>query len=143
MGGWAIAQSPILRTTITLERLRKRGYESMLDIYKKISPQLNEPLYTRPAWFMLSLRSIWWCESLSLLVITSGAGYSIGNRSFLISYFSLSYFNYLSVLICCFNYPIIYIIINIIKLKCLLNMLDTIKHCIIQFFCNLLLNYII
>ncbi|WP_372775685.1 hypothetical protein [Mangrovibacterium sp.] len=25
MGGWAIAQSPILGTTITLERLRKRG----------------------------------------------------------------------------------------------------------------------
>ncbi len=48
MGGWAIAQSPILRTTITLERLKKRGYESMLGIYKKISPQLNEPLYTRP-----------------------------------------------------------------------------------------------
>ncbi|WP_421921268.1 group II intron maturase-specific domain-containing protein [Marinifilum sp.] len=48
MGGWAIAQSPILGTTITLDRLKKRGYESMLDIYKKISPQLNEPLYTRP-----------------------------------------------------------------------------------------------
>ena len=48
MGGWAIAQSPILGTTITLERLRKRDYESMLDIYKRISPQLNEPLYTRP-----------------------------------------------------------------------------------------------
>ena len=31
MGGWAVAQSPILVTTITLERLRKRGYESMLD----------------------------------------------------------------------------------------------------------------
>ena len=47
MGGWAIAQSPILGTTITLERLRKRGYISLLDIYKQISPQLNEPLYTR------------------------------------------------------------------------------------------------
>jgi RNA-directed DNA polymerase len=47
-GGWAIAQSPILGTTITLERLRKRGYESMLDYYFKVSPQLNEPLYTRP-----------------------------------------------------------------------------------------------
>lgn len=35
MGGWAIAQSPILRTTITLERLKKRGYESMLDFYKR------------------------------------------------------------------------------------------------------------
>ena len=48
MGGWAIAQSPILVTTITLNRLMKKGYSSMLDIYKLISPQLNEPLYTRP-----------------------------------------------------------------------------------------------
>ena len=32
MGGWAIAQSPILGTTITLERLSKRGYISLLDI---------------------------------------------------------------------------------------------------------------
>ena len=30
-GGWAIAQSPILTTTITLERLAKRGYVSLLD----------------------------------------------------------------------------------------------------------------
>ena len=44
----AVAQSPILVTTITLERLRKRGYESMLEHYFKVSPQLNEPLYTRP-----------------------------------------------------------------------------------------------
>lgn len=36
MGGWAVAQSPILRTTITLPRLRKRGYESMLDYYLKV-----------------------------------------------------------------------------------------------------------
>ena len=48
MGGWAVAQSPILLTTITLERLKKRGYEPMLDHYLKVSPQLNEPLYTRP-----------------------------------------------------------------------------------------------
>ena len=48
MGGWAIAQSPILVTTITLNRLMKKGYSSMLDIYKQIAPQLNEPLYTRP-----------------------------------------------------------------------------------------------
>jgi len=47
MGGWAVAQSPILRTTITLNRLKKRGYISMLEIYKRVSPQLNEPLYTR------------------------------------------------------------------------------------------------
>lgn len=48
MGGWAVAQSPILQTTVTLERLKKRGYEPMLDHYLKVSPQLNEPLYTRP-----------------------------------------------------------------------------------------------
>ena len=33
MGGWAVAQSPILVTTITIERLAKRGYESMLSYY--------------------------------------------------------------------------------------------------------------
>ncbi len=48
MGGWAVAQSPILKTTITIDNLKKRGYISSLDIYKKIAPQLNEPLYTRP-----------------------------------------------------------------------------------------------
>ncbi|OFX36281.1 MAG: hypothetical protein A2W90_10445 [Bacteroidetes bacterium GWF2_42_66] len=47
MGGWATAQSPILVTTITLERLRKRGYEALLTYYEKIAPHLNEPLYTR------------------------------------------------------------------------------------------------
>ena len=49
MGGWAVAQSPMLGTTITLIRLRKRGYESMLEHYQKVAPQLNEPLYARPA----------------------------------------------------------------------------------------------
>ena len=34
-GGWAIAQSPILTTTITLERLAKRGYVSLLDYNTK------------------------------------------------------------------------------------------------------------
>jgi len=48
MGGWAVAQSPILGTTITLDRLRKRGYVAMLTVYEKIAPHLNEPLYTRP-----------------------------------------------------------------------------------------------
>ncbi len=48
MGGWAVAQSPILVTTITLERLCKRGYVAMFTHYEKIAPHLNEPLYTRP-----------------------------------------------------------------------------------------------
>jgi group II intron reverse transcriptase/maturase len=47
MGGWRVAQSPILITTITLKRLEKKGYESMLDYYLKVAPQFNEPLYTR------------------------------------------------------------------------------------------------
>jgi hypothetical protein len=45
MGGWAVAQSPILITTITLERLKKRGYEALFDYYLSIAPHLNEPLY--------------------------------------------------------------------------------------------------
>jgi len=36
MGGWAVAKSPILRTTITEKRLRGRGYKSMLDYYRKV-----------------------------------------------------------------------------------------------------------
>ncbi|WP_255763324.1 reverse transcriptase domain-containing protein [Fulvivirga maritima] len=41
MGGWAVAQSPILRTTITISRLRKKGYESMLDYYLKLQPEIQ------------------------------------------------------------------------------------------------------
>jgi group II intron reverse transcriptase/maturase len=41
MGGWAVAQSPILRTTITLSRLRRRGYVSMLDYYSKSQPRIQ------------------------------------------------------------------------------------------------------
>ncbi|MDN5215785.1 hypothetical protein QQ020_27150 [Fulvivirgaceae bacterium BMA12] len=41
MGGWAVAQSPILGTTITLSRLRRKGYESMLDYYTKFKPGIQ------------------------------------------------------------------------------------------------------
>lgn len=41
MGGWAVAQSPILGTTITLSRLRKKGYKSMTDYYLKFKPQIQ------------------------------------------------------------------------------------------------------
>lgn len=37
MGGWAVAQSPILVTTITLERLRKRGYVSLFSLFQQVS----------------------------------------------------------------------------------------------------------
>lgn len=45
-GGWATAQSPILTSTITLERLRKRGYVSLLNIYRSLNPSICEPLST-------------------------------------------------------------------------------------------------
>jgi group II intron reverse transcriptase/maturase len=35
MGGWAAAQSPILRTTITLKRLKMKGYLSLTEYYKR------------------------------------------------------------------------------------------------------------
>jgi len=58
-GGWAIAQSPILTTTITLERLGKRGCACMNDYYEKVSPMFNEPLYPDKI-------GTQWCERLSL-----------------------------------------------------------------------------
>ena len=41
MGGWAVAQSPILGTTITLSRLKRKGYKTMLDYYLKTQPQIQ------------------------------------------------------------------------------------------------------
>ena len=41
MGGWAIAQSPILHTTITISRLIKRGYESLLFWYLKTTTRIK------------------------------------------------------------------------------------------------------
>jgi hypothetical protein len=42
-GGWSAAadQSPILITTITLSRLRRKGYESMLSYYLKTQPTIQ------------------------------------------------------------------------------------------------------
>jgi group II intron reverse transcriptase/maturase len=40
-GGWAVAQSPIMITTITLSRLRRKGYESMLSYYLKTQPTIQ------------------------------------------------------------------------------------------------------
>jgi len=41
MGGWAIAQSPILGTTITVERLKKRGLVPLHSLYQKVSITYN------------------------------------------------------------------------------------------------------
>jgi RNA-directed DNA polymerase len=43
MGGWAVAQSPILVTTITLARLAKRGYESMHSYYLSVNDAKQTP----------------------------------------------------------------------------------------------------
>jgi len=46
MGGWAIAQSPILGTTITIERLVKRGYEALTIWYLKVAHKYKSyPLF--------------------------------------------------------------------------------------------------
>jgi len=47
-GGWAVAQSPIMGTTITTERLKKRGYESLSGYFLENSLSWSEPPYTRP-----------------------------------------------------------------------------------------------
>jgi RNA-directed DNA polymerase len=44
-GGWAVAQSPIMVTTITLERLIKRGYEPMLAYYTRIHPNYKDSIF--------------------------------------------------------------------------------------------------
>lgn len=36
MGGWRVAQSPILGTTITIQRLEMRGYISLMAYYKRV-----------------------------------------------------------------------------------------------------------
>lgn len=47
-GGWAVAQSPILGTTITISRLKKRAYIAMLELHLSLNPSRYEPPYTRP-----------------------------------------------------------------------------------------------
>ncbi len=80
MGGWAIAQSPILGTTITVDRLKKRGYVSLLDIYNRISPQLNPEasgLYTRTRLvYTERCRSVQWCERCTGSDSSGSAAYS-------------------------------------------------------------------
>lgn len=45
MGGWAVAQSPILGTTITIKRLKKRGYIPMSEYFNSISPNYKNSLF--------------------------------------------------------------------------------------------------
>lgn len=41
LGGWRVACSPILGTTITIDRLKQRGYIPFLEYYSKIRNSLN------------------------------------------------------------------------------------------------------
>ena len=43
LGGWAIARSPILNTTITVNRLIKKGYEPLLTWYMRVAPDKFTP----------------------------------------------------------------------------------------------------
>lgn len=45
MGGWAVAQSPVLGTTITIKRLKQRGYTPMVELFNSISPNYNNSLF--------------------------------------------------------------------------------------------------
>lgn len=45
MGGWAVAQSPILGTTITIKILKKRGYIPMAELHSSISPNYQKSLF--------------------------------------------------------------------------------------------------
>ena len=72
-------------------RLTKRGYESLFSYYEKVSPQLNEPLYTRPAWPALRYRRVQWFERRSSLALASEVVYSIVGS---ISHLQPCIFNY-------------------------------------------------
>ncbi len=73
-------------TTITLQRLMQKGYESMLSYYERVSLQFSEPLYL-PAGRRVRdpYVSASWRKSLTSSG-TTGEAYSIG-RSFISPYF--------------------------------------------------------
>ena len=64
-----LAQSPILGTTIPLERLRKRGCEALLTDYRKVDLCLYVQGY----------------ENLSLPALAGRTGYSIGRWHLFVS----------------------------------------------------------
>ena len=87
MGGWAVAQSPILGTTIRVSLLKHRGYVSMIDYYSKNTKlRFGEPPYTRPVQPALSsVEWVRWCERHTGRDKTLSAVYSIMSRISLVS----------------------------------------------------------
>ena len=53
MGGWAIAQSPMMRTTVTLERLKMKGYLSFSEQFQKSRRSVSNVT-------QLELSFVWW-----------------------------------------------------------------------------------
>ena len=47
MGGWAIAQSPMMRTTVTIERLKWRGYLSFSEQFQKSRRTVSNETQTK------------------------------------------------------------------------------------------------
>lgn len=77
-GNWAIAQSPILGSTITVARLKSRGVMSMQDDHQQIRSGLMKRRIREP--------NVRWCESLTLSEL-GRAGYSITTMCFFLSQF--------------------------------------------------------
>ena len=81
-GGWANAQTPILGTTITISRLKKRGYIAMLELHLSFNPSrysvsrffAGKPLSTRTVSLVLLRLTQQNCEILD-------AGRSISRRT--------------------------------------------------------------
>ena len=44
LGGWAQASSPMMRTTVTISRLKRRAYTEFSEYYQKFVIQLNPPI---------------------------------------------------------------------------------------------------
>jgi hypothetical protein len=44
MGGWAQACSPIMKTTVTLERLKRRGYIEFYDYFQRFIVNISQKL---------------------------------------------------------------------------------------------------
>jgi len=93
MGGWVVAQSPILKTTITTSRLKRKGYKPLLDYSNIRKLQFGEPPYTFLSCIASSNRDertnvvtyVRWCERRTPTILV-GAVYSIV-ASFIAAYY--------------------------------------------------------
>jgi len=90
MGGWAVAQSPMLKTTITVERLKHKGYEQMLNI-RVTSKCWTTTIRSSSDIMNRRIREpyVRWCERRTLLANAGRAVYSISTSYFLLV-FSIS-----------------------------------------------------